>query len=454
MRFKFHQYINPTWFFHLKQNNKARPFPDFESLSESEKQLIKLDKGYSTEGSSKWDAAYQAWHRGIISFSSKPLELEKDPPVVDQYRFLKKYFHPLWSVYVLIIRLLSFKNPVRELSGFLKNRRTKKVDLYSAVFPHSERISEFKSEYLSAEPLVSVVIPTLNRYQYLKDVLIDLQNQDYPNIEVIVVDQSEPFNEDFYSPFELNLQLIHQKEKALWLARNTAIERANGDFLLLFDDDSRVEPDWVRKHLECLDYFKADISSGVSISQVGDKVPANYSFYRWGDQLDTGNVMLKRSVFEELGLFDRQFEKQRMGDAEFGLRSHINGKVNISNPAAQRLHLKVNKGGLRQMGSWDAYRPKNAFAPRPIPSVLYLFRTYFGRRSAILSLLKNVPMSVIPYRLKGNRALLSIGLLVTILMFPLVLIQVIRSWNKSGKMLEEGPRISKLSPRNASLKMN
>ena len=88
------------------------------------------------------------------------------------------------------------------------------------------------------------------------------------------------------------------------------------------------------------------------------------------DQLDTGNVLLKRGVFKKIGLFDRQYEKQRMGDGEYGLRAYLEGFLNISNPYAQRLHLKVGTGGLRQMGSWDGFRPKNWFGPRPVPSVL------------------------------------------------------------------------------------
>ena len=57
----------------------------------------------------------------------------------------------------------------------------------------------FKSTLVLEKPLVSVVIPTLNRYKYLKDVLNDLEQQDYTNLEVIVIDQSEPFEELFYN---------------------------------------------------------------------------------------------------------------------------------------------------------------------------------------------------------------------------------------------------------------
>ena len=34
----------------------------------------------------------------------------------------------------------------------------------------------------------------------------------------------------------------------------------------------------------------------------GSPVPKHYSHIRWGDQLDTGNVLIKRKVFEKVGL--------------------------------------------------------------------------------------------------------------------------------------------------------
>ena len=50
-----------------------------------------------------------------------------------------------------------------------------------------------------------------------------------------------------------------------------------------------------------------------------------------------------------------------MGDAEFGLRTFTRGIISVSNPEAYRLHLKISKGGLRQVGSWDTFRPTSFF---------------------------------------------------------------------------------------------
>ena len=133
-----------------------------------------------------------------------------------------------------------------------------------------------------------------------------------------------------------------------------------------------------------------------------------------------------------------------MGDGEFGLRSHLNGFVNISNPYAGRLHLKVASGGLRQLGSWDAYRSSRIFAPRPIPSVLYLYRKYFGRSRSVFALLKTVPASVIPYRFKKNKKMMLLGIIISLFLFPMVLMQVIMSWSAASRKLTKGAQIDKL----------
>jgi GT2 family glycosyltransferase len=211
--------------------------------------------------------------------------------------------------------------------------------------------------------------------------------------------------------------------------------------LLFFDDDSRVGSDWITNHLKCLDFFKADLSSGVSISKVGAKVPEHYAFFRLSDQLDTGNVLIKKDVFKAIGLFDRQFEKQRMGDGEFGLRAYLHGFLNVSNPHAKRLHLKVGSGGLREMGSWDAFRTQRWFSPRPIPSVLYFFRSYFGNVAAKRALWRTVPLSIMPYKFKTNKGMMLLGVFVSLLLTPIVLFQVFKSWRLSGKKLKEGALI-------------
>jgi glycosyltransferase involved in cell wall biosynthesis len=442
MPFNFLTYLQPAHYFRLIRKDKTSVFPKIESVEESLRQKVKLDHGFQSDEAKAYDQSWRLIQKGYIgkvktysSFLKLPLE--------DEYRFSRKNFHSIWVLYILLLRLLSLQNPVKELSVYWRTRHVKRVDEHQEPLTYSD-YTTFTSKLIQQNPLVSVIIPTLNRYPYLKDVLLDLEHQDYKHFEVIVVDQSEPFQKDFYKDFKLNLKLIHQEEKALWLARNTAIQQSKGDYILLFDDDSRVDLDWISQHLKTIDYFTADLSSGVSISTQGAKVPPNYAHFGISSQLDTGNVLLKKDIFRKIGLFDRQFEKQRMGDGEFGLRAYLAGYKNISHPFAKRLHLKVGSGGLREMGSWDGFRPKKWLDPRPIPSVVYLFRKYHGNTAARLALLKTVPSSIMPYRYKRNSYMMLLGMLISILISPLVFLQVYKSWSLAGKKLQKGAKIEKL----------
>lgn len=443
MLFQFLQYLQPTHYFQLYRKEGTSIFPRVEALPKETVEQLKPEPGFKSEIARKYDLSWQALQKGYIGNTAVYTSFKK-LPIVDEYRFLRKYFHPVWVIYVLMLRILSFKNPFREINEWKKSGDVKRSDYLKNPI-HYSNWNGYKSLLVEEKPFVSVIIPTLNRYEYLKDVLEDLEKQEHKNFEVIIIDQSSPFLKDFYKNFNVDIQLVQQTERALWLARNRAIEISKGEYILLFDDDSRVEPHWITNHLKCLDFFKAEISSGVSISAVGAEIPKNYSFFRISDQIDTGNVMLKKQIFREIGLFDRQFEKERMGDGEYGLRTYLNGFKNISNPYAGRIHLKVGSGGLREMGSWDAFRPKKLFAPRPIPSVLYLYRKYFGRKRALLAIMRSVPQSIIPYRYKKNKKMLALGMLISLFLFPLVILQVVISWRLATKKLREGAMIGELN---------
>ncbi len=447
--FHFIKYIKPTWYFNLKPNVGETPYwVDYRKLPQAEVELILLDNAFESEGATTLDAAFQAWNKGIMCRDAgkalSTADVTAKPTLADNYRFVRKYYNPIWTIYILFLRIIGFNNPFKEIGAFFKSKRTKAENLFG---PHNKHqgYHEYDAKILKENPTVSIILPTLNRYSYLKDAIDDLGNQTITPHEIIVIDQTDEPDKAFYQQFShLPLKLIFQDKKGQWLARNRAIQQSTGDFILMFDDDSRVEPDWTAQHLKGLEYFDVEISAGVSLSTVGAAIPENYSFFRWADQFDSGNAMIRRGVFREVGLFDRQYDGQRMGDGEFGLRAYLNGFHSISHPFAQRIHLKVPSGGLRQMGSWDGFRPKKLFSPRPIPSVLFLFRKYFGNKLARFSLLNSVPPSIMPYKFKSSKPMLFLGAIVSLIIFPFVLMQVNISWRRATKMIVEGDKIEDL----------
>ncbi|MGS2726883.1 glycosyltransferase family 2 protein [Psychroserpens sp. BH13MA-6] len=441
MLFCLLKYLQPTHYFQLYRKTEASVFPVVEALPAEILGKLKEDKDYQTDLAIAYDLSWQAIQSGYIGDAPTYQDFTK-LPLRDNYRFLRKNFHHAWVFYVLMMRLITLHNPFKEVSAWFQTRNVSRVPISSKKF-YDKAYEAFQSELLLEAPKISVVIPTLNRYDYLKAILNNLEQQDYTNFDVIVVDQSEPFDASFYDDFQLDIQLIRQEEKALWLARNTAIQNAQSEWIALSEDDVLIAPNWLSSHLKCIDFFKAQVSAGVFYPE-GAQIPLERSFFARSTQFATGNAMLHKSVFKKTGLFDRQFEKQRMGDGEFGMRVYLNNIKSISNPLASCVDVKAGSGGLREMGSWDAFRPSNFFSPRPVPSVLYFYRRYFGNKSAKLALLRTVPLSVFPYQFKKNKPLQLLGVLVTVLILPLVLYQVLRSWHIASAKIQEGPLIKSL----------
>ncbi|WP_430466451.1 glycosyltransferase family 2 protein [Winogradskyella ouciana] len=438
MLFALLKYLQPTHYFQLYKKDGSSVFPKADALPEEITQQLEADNQFQSPEARDYDLSWQAINKGYIgsadtyrSFNTIPLE--------DNYHFIRKYFNKAWVYYVLLLRLLSFHNPYKEIKAFVNTRHIKRVVLGNSIIDYP-KYAEYKSSLLEQNLKVSVVIPTLNRYNHLNNVLKDLEAQDYKNLEVIVVDQSEPFDASFYKNSKLDINLIRQEEKALWLARNTAIKHSQGDFIALSEDDVRIKPDWVSSHLKCLDFFEAKVSAGVFYPE-GKQIPKDRSYFSIATQFATGNAMLYKTVFNKVGLFDRQFEKQRMGDGEFGTRIYLESIKSVSNPVASCIDVKANTGGLREMGSWDAFRPSNFFAPRPIPSVLYYYRRYFGNKASKYALLRTIPISIFPYQFKKNKLLNVLGLILSIIILPLVIYQVSKSWSLASNKIKQGPLI-------------
>lgn len=107
-------------------------------------------------------------------------------------------------------------------------------------------------------PLVSVVIPTYKRtVEYVSKAVESVLNQTYPNVEVVVIDDStEAFEgrkntEDYFKGLNSSKVIYLQNEKNLGgsLSRNRGIENAKGEYITFLDDDDKYKPEKVEKQL-------------------------------------------------------------------------------------------------------------------------------------------------------------------------------------------------------------
>ena len=100
----------------------------------------------------------------------------------------------------------------------------------------------------------SVIIPTHNRREVLKKVLISLFDQTYPRkaYEVIVIDdgstdKTEAMINELNAP--CSLAYLRQEKKGSVAARNYGLSEARGEVIIFIDSDVIVGPDFIEEHL-------------------------------------------------------------------------------------------------------------------------------------------------------------------------------------------------------------
>jgi glycosyltransferase involved in cell wall biosynthesis len=189
---------------------------------------------------------------------------------------------------------------------------------------------------------VSVVIPTHNRIDSLKNVLCGLEQQkdiSFPEFEVIIVsdgstDETNTYLKDLQSP--LNLKPIFQENGGAASARNNGLFAAEGDYVLFIDDDVYPAPTLLCEHLKShhaatspaavlgpmLTPAEFEMSPWVKWEQA--MLYKQYSAMRAGKweptarQFYTGNTSIGRRYLLDQNGFDTQF--RRAEDVELGYR--------------------------------------------------------------------------------------------------------------------------------------
>jgi glycogen synthase len=98
---------------------------------------------------------------------------------------------------------------------------------------------------------VSVVINTYNRAKTLRDTLQSLQQLDYPNFEVIVVNgPSTDDTEQVLSSYHGRIKSLECKVRNLSTSRNIGIQASSGDIIAFLDDDACADSRWLSALVE------------------------------------------------------------------------------------------------------------------------------------------------------------------------------------------------------------
>lgn len=95
--------------------------------------------------------------------------------------------------------------------------------------------------------MISVIVPVYNMEKYLKKCVDSILNQDYKDIELILVDDgskdSSPLMCDEFADHDDRIKVIHKENGGQGSARNMGLDIAKGEYISFIDSDDWVEPD-------------------------------------------------------------------------------------------------------------------------------------------------------------------------------------------------------------------
>jgi cellulose synthase/poly-beta-1,6-N-acetylglucosamine synthase-like glycosyltransferase len=107
-----------------------------------------------------------------------------------------------------------------------------------------EAYAEVPLQPSAASPMISVVVCTYNGKRTLHECLEHLAKLDYPNHEVIVVDDGSTDGAASQA-LSYGFRLIRTENGGLSRARNVGLEAAAGEIVAYIDDDAYPDKDWL-----------------------------------------------------------------------------------------------------------------------------------------------------------------------------------------------------------------
>jgi glycosyltransferase involved in cell wall biosynthesis len=218
----------------------------------------------------------------------------------------------------------------------------------------------------SRKAKVSVIIPTYNRGWILKEAIDSVLAQDYPDYELIVVDDGSADNtRDILNSYGQEIIVLHQSNKGVSAARNLGIAESRAQLVAFLDSDDLWLP---QKTARQVGFFDSDpealicqteeiwIRNGKRVNP--KKRHQKFSGLIFKPSLDLclvspSAVMIRRELFDRVGLFDESLPACE--DYDLWLRVSCRYPIHLIDEP-----LIIKRGGhadqLSKVAGLDQYR--------------------------------------------------------------------------------------------------
>jgi len=222
----------------------------------------------------------------------------------------------------------------------------------------------------AVKPLsVSVVIPTYERGEILSEAISMALAQDYPDFEVIVVDQSRELAESVKKLIESappRLRYLRLSTPNLPGARNAGVRAAKGEIISFIDDDVVIGPEYIAGMAAHFHDPSVGAVMGMTLPASGkepDRQAVMKQFWAWEEFPDGTasvswvvgcNSSYRARAIVDAGMCDEKFTGSAWSeDADLSVRVRNLGYKFIYDPRVRLIHLELASGGCANRSPAD-----------------------------------------------------------------------------------------------------
>lgn len=322
---------------------------------------------------------------------------DKVIPLNSKRRIISKLFFKTFKNPKLMLSKLN-KSNIKKLKYYLNSEEAKhlenRIDDY--IHRHQEHDQETnielytETEYTHIEfekfdaPLVSIIIPVYNQWQYTYSCLASIKaNTNGVSYEIIIADDMSTDETVNISQYVSNVVVVRDgTNRGFLLNCNNAALNAKGKYIFFLNNDTNVQPNWLDSLVELIESNQSigmvgskliypdgrqqeaggiiwDDASGWNYGRLDDPEKAEYNYVKEVDYISGAAILVRHDLWTKLGGFDTRYVPAYFEDTDLAFEIRKLGYKVVLQPKSVIVHFEGISHGTDTNSGIKKYQIEN-----------------------------------------------------------------------------------------------